>query len=414
MFLMGRGSPIVCGGRLSQYGSMTSGAAVRPEIRIGIIGLGNMGTAHAKSIQDKAVPGLHLAAVADRNPSRLAKFDGIARFEDAYAMIASGTIDAVLIASPHFSHKPLGIAALQAGLHVLVEKPISVHKQDCQELIAAHRPGSGQVFAAMFNQRTDPRYRKLRELINDGTLGTVRRINWIITDWFRSECYYQSGDWRATWRGEGGGVLLNQCPHNLDLWQWLFGMPERVTARCQIGRFHDIEVEDSVTAVLEYASGVQGVFVTTTGEAPGTNRLEVAGDNGKIVIDSEQADLVFTRNEIPSPKFSKETSSSFAKPGTWNISIPVDGTGEQHAGIMKNFVSAIRGDEPLIAPAEEGLFSVELANAMLLSSFYDRPVTLPLDASEYAAELQKKIDQSRSAKRPAAPAAPASDFSKSF
>ena len=383
-------------------------------IRLGIIGLGNMGSAHAKNIRDGAVPGLQLTAVADKNPARLQCFDGLARFEDAQALIASGVLDAVLIATPHYSHTPLGIAVLKAGLHLLVEKPISVHKQDCEELIAAYRPDSGQVFAAMFNQRTDPRYRKLKELLGDGTLGTVRRINWIITDWFRTEVYYQSGDWRATWAGEGGGVLLNQCPHNLDLWQWLFGMPDRVTARCQIGRFHNIEVEDSVTAVLEYASGVQGVFVTTTGEAPGTNRLEVVGDNGKIVISSEQPDLIFTRNERPSAAFSKESTSGFAKPAVWHVNIPVSGTGDQHVGILKNFVAAIRGTEPLLAPAQEGVHSVELANAMLLSSFRDHPITLPLDGGEYAAELKKKIVESTFAKPAVAPTGLTTDFSKSF
>ncbi|MEI8342338.1 MAG: Gfo/Idh/MocA family oxidoreductase [Verrucomicrobiota bacterium] len=389
---------------------MTSGNT----IRLGIIGLGNMGLVHAKNILGGAVPGLQLTAVADRNPARLHEFDGLLCFEDATALISSGAVDAVLIATPHYSHTPLGIAVLKAGLHLLVEKPISVHKQDCEELIAAYRPDSGQIFAAMFNQRTDPRYRKLKELLNDGTLGAVQRINWSITDWFRTEYYYQSGDWRATWSGEGGGVLLNQCPHNLDLWQWLFGMPERVTARCQIGRYHKIEVEDSVTAILEYASGVQGVFVTTTGEAPGTNRLEVAGDNGRVVISNEQPGLIFTRNERPTSLFSKEAKSGFVKPDVWNVTIPVSGTGEQHTGILKNFAAAIRGEESLIAPAQEGVYSVELANAMLLSSFRDRPITLPLDAAEYAAELKKKIEESTFAKTVVVDAGPASDFSKSF
>jgi predicted dehydrogenase len=383
-------------------------------IRIGIIGLGNMGTAHAKSILSGAIPDLQLTAVADRSPARLEGFGDIACFSDANELIASGKAEAVLIATPHYSHTPLGIAVLNAGLHLLVEKPISVHKKDCEELIAAYRPSAGNVFSAMFNQRTDPRYRKLKELLNDGSLGTLRRINWVITDWFRTEHYYQSGDWRATWAGEGGGVLLNQCPHNLDLWQWLFGMPERVMARCQIGRFHDIEVEDSVTAVLEYASGVQGVFVTTTGEAPGTNRLEVAGENGKVVISSEQTDLIFTRNEVPTSRFSREADSGFAKPGVWNVTIPVSGTGEQHVGILKNFAAAIRGEAELLAPGTEGIFSVELANAMLLSSFRDRPITLPLDANEYAEELKKKIADSAFVKKTVADAAPAGDFSKSF
>lgn len=382
-------------------------------VRLGIIGVGNMGTAHARTVLGDDVPGLTLTGLADRQAERLAPFPDVAHFDDADALIASGTVDAVLIATPHYSHTTLGIAALEAGLHVLVEKPISVHKQDCEALIAAYRPDSGQVFAAMFNQRTDPRYRKLKQLLDDGTLGTVQRINWIITDWFRTEHYYGSGDWRATWSGEGGGVLLNQCPHNLDIWQWCFGLPDRVTARCQIGRFHDIEVEDSVTALLEYSSGVQGVFVTTTGEAPGTNRLEVAADNGKVVISNDHPGIQFTRNEIPATQFSKESDSGFAKPETWDVTIPINAKGEQHLGILKNFAAAIQGTEPLIAPATEGVHSVELANAMLLSSFRDQPVTLPFDAAEYAAELKKKIASSTHTKTTNT-SSPAGDFASSF
>ena len=394
--------------------SQSPATAPPDPVRLGIIGLGNMGAVHARSILDGKVPGLDLVAVADHDAERLAPFPEVARFDDALALIGSGSVDAILIATPHYSHTTLGIAALEAGLHALVEKPISVHKQDCEALIAAYRPDSGKVFAAMFNQRTDPRYRKLKQLIDDGTLGTVRRINWIITDWFRTEHYYGSGDWRATWGGEGGGVLLNQCPHNLDVWQWCFGLPERVTARCQIGRFHDIEVEDSVTALLEYPSGVQGVFVTTTGEAPGTNRLEVVADNGKIVISNDQPGIQFTRNEVPAAQFSKDSASGFAKPETWDITIPIHAKGEQHVGILKNFTAAIQGTEPLIAPAVEGIHSVELANAMLLSSFRDRPISLPLDAAEYAAELKKKIARSTHRKAPAATSGPATDFAASF
>lgn len=359
-------------------------------IRIGVIGLGVMGSAHAKMVGGGQIDGLQLAAVADGAAAKLAQFEDVPCFKSGEALIESGEVDAVLIATPHYSHTSLGIASLKAGLHVLVEKPISVHKEDCEQLIAAHRLNSGQIFAAMFNQRTNPLYRKLRELLLSGTLGEIRRISWTITNWFRSEFYYRSSGWRATWAGEGGGVLLNQCPHNLDLWQWLFGMPERIIARCQIGRFHDIEVEDSVTAIFEYASGTQGVFVTSTGEAPGTNRLEIAGDNGKMVLGDKLNEISFLRNEEPSSAYSRRSNRPTGGPPVWSVTIPIDGTYESHRGILKNFVAAIRGEEELIARGEEGINSVELANAMLLSSFRDCPVRLPLDSKEYALELQKR------------------------
>ena len=204
------------------------------ELRLGIIGLGNMGSGHAASIQAGNIPRCRLAAVCDLEAGKLAKYTGIPGYTDSDALIRSGEVDAVLVATPHFAHTTIGAAALKAGLHVLVEKPISVHKADCERLIAAHR-SKKQVFAAMFNQRTDSVYQKIRELVKGGELGRIRRVTWTITDWFRSEAYYASGGWRATWAGEGGGVLLNQCPHNLDLYQWIFGMPSKVRGFCKRG-----------------------------------------------------------------------------------------------------------------------------------------------------------------------------------
>ncbi|WP_269526900.1 Gfo/Idh/MocA family protein [Coraliomargarita parva] len=365
----------------------------KDSVSIGIIGMGNMGSAHAISILDGKVPGLKLVAVADHDAKRLEneRYADLKQFKEGSELIASGEVDAVLIATPHYSHTTLGIEALQAGLHTLVEKPISVHKADCERLIEAWT-NKDLVFSAMFNQRTDPAYRKLRDLIQSGELGQVQRVNWIITDWYRTEYYYRSGGWRATWGGEGGGVLLNQCPHNLDLMQWLFGMPSKLTATCQFGRFHDIEVEDAVTAVLEYPNGATGVFITTTGEAPGTNRLEVAADRGKVVI--EKGEFKFIRTEQPVPEHSATAENGFGKPDIWNIEIPISGNGEQHVGIMKNFTNAILKGEKLIAPAPEGIHSVELANAMLYSGFEKKPVELPLDAAAYEAILKDKIANS--------------------
>tara|TARA_R100000027_G_scaffold6505_2_gene5138 strand:+ start:4058 stop:5221 length:1164 start_codon:yes stop_codon:yes gene_type:complete len=386
--------------------------AEHPDIRIGIIGIGNMGTAHSKSIQGGKVPGLKLTAIADREEKNRDKISDVKKFTEGSDLIQSGEIDAVLIATPHYSHTTLGIEALEKGLHVLVEKPISVHKEDCEKLISAYSGNSDQIFAAMFNQRTDFRYNKAREMIQSGELGKIHRLNWIITDWFRTENYYQSGGWRATWGGEGGGVLLNQCPHQLDLWQWLFGMPKRVTAQVQIGRFHDIEVEDSVTAMLEYDSGVQGVFITTTGEAPGVNRLEIVGDQGRLEISGEDT-LKYFRNEVTSSKHLAEAKTGFSKPGCWDVTIPTKGKGEQHVGILKNFVGAIRGTEKLIAPAIEGIHSVELANAMLLSGFTQKTVDLPIDSAVYAAELKTRIENSTFQKK-TVETTETGDFSQSF
>jgi predicted dehydrogenase len=357
-------------------------------IRIGVIGLGNMGRGHARSILDNKVPGLQLTAVADVTPKASEAVPEVPFFPTPEALIASGKVDAVLIATPHFSHTTIGIAALKAGLHVLVEKPISVHKADVEKLLAAHT-NPRQVFAAMFNQRTDPYYIRIREMVRDGTLGEVRRISWIITNWFRSAAYYASGSWRATWGGEGGGILLNQCPHNLDLYSWMLGQPKRVRAFCRFGQYHDIEVEDDVTAYFEHENGATATFIATTGEAPGTNRLEIAAENGRLVMESDK--LIFTRNEIPTSVFSRTTKESFAAPKTTEHLFEFSNHGDQHVGIMRNFVEAISDGKPLIAAAAEGINSVELANAMLLSGFEDRAVDLPLEGAIYERALQARI-----------------------
>ncbi len=361
-------------------------------VRLGIIGMGNMGAVHAKNILEGKEARVELAAVCDPRADKLTAFPTAQPFTDPAALLNSGRVDAVLVATPHFDHTPLGIAALRAGLHVMMEKPISVHKADAEGLLAAHRQ-TNQVFAVMFNQRTDPRYKKLRHLIQSGELGEVRRITWIITDWFRTQAYYNSGGWRATWGGEGGGVLLNQSPHQLDLWWWLFGAPATIRASCQFGRFHDIEVEDSVTAFFEYANGTQGVFITTTGEAPGTNRLEVAAERGKLVV--EGLNLKWTRTAVPVSEWSATHPEGFEAPPMTQVDETFPGTGGQHAEILQNFADAILDGAPLIAPAAEGLHSIEFANAMLYSTFTNSTVKLPLDGAAYAAALQTKIAQSK-------------------
>ena len=379
-------------------------------VRLGIIGIGGMGSYHADYLREGKVHRATLAAVCDIDPPKLDKYKDIPSFARSAEMIRSGLVDAVIVATPHYGHTTIGIDALNNSLHTLVEKPISVHVADCQRLIAAARAHRKLVFGAMFNQRTDPHYARVRALVQSGELGTIQRVNWIITNWFRTNAYYASGGWRATWRGEGGGVLLNQCPHNLDLLQWICGMPRKVTAFCSLGKYHPIEVEDEVTAYLEYANGATGVFVTTTGEAPGTNRFEITGDCGKVVI--ENSAITFTRNTTPAREFCKTSPHSFAAPDVWNVSVPVSGGGGQHAEITQNFVNAILDKKPLLAPGVEGIHSVELANAMLYSSLTRSTVELPLDAAAFEKQLKKLIARSRF-KKPAAKGKVA-DLSASF
>ncbi len=365
-------------------------------VRLGIIGLGVMGQVHARNILEGKVPRLRLAAVADSDPARLAKYAPLPGFTSARELIASGLVDAVLIATPHYHHTDTGIAALSAGLHLLVEKPISVQRADCERLMAAHTDRR-LVFAAMFNQRSDPLYRKLRDLVHGGGLGKIHRVQWTVTDWFRPQVYYSLSAWRATWAGEGGGVLLNQCPHNLDLFSWIFGQPQRVRGFCGFGRYHDIEVEDDVTAFFELADGATATFIASTGEAPGTNRLEVVAENGRVV--AEDRTLRFTQNRVPTAKFSRTTKAPFSLPPTRERVFAFKDTGLQHVAVLRNFADAILRDAPLIAPAAEGIRSVELANGILLSSWTNKPVQLPLDSALYARWLKRKIAASPRTRR---------------
>jgi predicted dehydrogenase len=379
------------------------------KIRLGIIGFGGMGQAHAKNLLDGKIPRCELVAACDAVEANLKKFPQLRGFATPEELFAANCVDAVLIATPHFAHTTLGIAALNAGLHVLVEKPISVHRADAERLIAAHK-NKKQIFAAMFNQRTDPYYQAIRKLVQGGELGQVRRVQWTITNWFRTQAYYGMGGWRATWAGEGGGVLLNQCPHNLDLFQWIFGMPQRVTGFCSWGRYHDIEVDDDVTAYFEYADGKTATFITSTGEAPGTNRLEIAAESGRLVYEDDK--LTWTKNAIPMGEFSRTSPEAFGRPATEIVNVPADGHGEQHIGILKNFTAAILDGATLVSPAEEGIHSVELANSILLSAWSgNRAVAVPIDGAVYERELQKKIATSKPKAKPAVAAV--ADLSKS-
>jgi predicted dehydrogenase len=382
------------------------------DLRIGVVGVGSMGSNHARNILAGKVPRMRLTAVCDINPAALVYDPEIHAFSDSRALIRSGEVDAVLIATPHYSHTTIGIDALNHGLHVLVEKPISVHKADCERLIAAHEKNPRLVFAAMFNQRTDPSFCKIRSLIQQGELGEIRRVHWTVTNWFRTEAYFASSSWRATWAGEGGGVLLNQSPHNLDLLQWMFGMPRKVHAFCGFGKYHDIEVEDDVTAYLEFQNGATGTFITSTGESPGANRLEICAERGRLVYENNA--ISFTRNEVETTTFCRTSEAYFSSPPVWNVSIPISGSGEQHIGILKNFTAAILDGVPLIAPAGEGIHSVELAIAMLLSAWTGKGIEIPMNAKTYARQLRQRILTSKKKKRVSGRTADPGDFAQSF
>lgn len=367
------------------------------KIRLGVIGVGNMGRSHCKNIKDGKCPEIELVAISDSNPKRIQAmkddgYENVTYFTNAEEMMDSGLIDSVLVAIPHYYHAEYAIMAMKKGLHVMVEKPAGVYTKQAREMNDVAKE-SEVVFGMMFNQRTNHIYRKAKELVSSGKLGELRRVNWIITNWYRPQFYYDSGDWRATWSGEGGGVLLNQCPHQLDLLQWICGLPASVQAFLKFGQWHDIEVEDDVTAYMEFENGATGCFVTTTGDAYGTNRLEIQLEKGKIVI--EDGEIRVWEFAMSEPEFSRTTDNPFAKIERKELEIETDGKNEQHYGVMNAFAAAILRGEPLIANGEEGINGLMLSNAMHLSAWTQSKVSLPIDEDVYYAELMKRVKTSK-------------------
>lgn len=360
-------------------------------VKLGIIGFGSMGRSHFNYISEGVVDNVTVTAVFDMKDVSNELPENISYFSDIEGFLKSKLFDAVLIATPHYTHPEYAIQAFLNNYHVLLEKPAGVYTKEVRrmnEIANKH----DLVFSMMFNQRTNPVYKKAKELISSGELGELKRTIWIITNWYRPQSYFDAGGWRATWEGEGGGVLLNQDPHQLDLWQWICGMPISVQAHCFFGKHHNIEVEDDVTAFVEFQNGATGVFITSTGEAPGTNRLEISGDKGQLVIENDK--LSFKRLTISERKFNKEFKGGFGEPECWDVIVPIEKENPQHQGIMRNFINTILGSEKLIAPGIEGINSLTLSNAFLLSTWENCKISIPFDEDLFLSHLNKRIEQS--------------------
>jgi len=381
------------------------------EVRIAVIGYGNMGRCQAEFLADGKVRGGRLAAIVDRSAdareAAQSRYKDLTIYESTEALLEARAADAVIVSTPHYFHPPLAIMALERGVHALIEKPAGAYSKQVLELNAV-ASRTGLVFGIMFQMRTSAAHQKMRSLLRSGELGQLRRFLYVTTAWTRTQAYYDSGGWRATWEGEGGGVLLNQSPHNIDILQWITGMPSRVRAFCAFGKYHDIEVEDDVTGYFEYPNGATGVFITTTGEAPGTDYFEVVGDRGKLLYKDNR--LAFYRPVEPVSEFIKTSPGGFGQPESWTCDIALAGGNgairnfdpalghEGRIAIITNFVDAIQNGAPLLASGFEGINGTQLANAMLLSTWTDGWVNLPLDHDYYYEMLQERIRNSTAKK----------------
>lgn len=388
------------------------------KVKVGLIGLGNIGSLHASYLKD--MQNVELVGVCDiihEKAERFARECNTKAYYSHQDLFRESGLEAVLIAVPHYDHTPIAVQAFQQGIHVLCEKPVAVHVNDAKKMMAAHdqarKTNPNLLFGLMFMERTHPWYLKIKDVLDSGELGRLTRVTWINTAWFRTQAYYNSGGWRATWAGEGGGILTNQCPHNLDMYQWLFGVPARISGHANIGKYHDIEVEDEVTAYFEHENGMVGHFIVTTAESPGTNRLEVIGENGKLVYENKK--LVFYRNRMSMFKFSNESKESFAEVENWYTEIPIAKAGENpHRTVTEVFVQAILDPEKkLVANGDEGMNAVMIANGIMQSSFLGQVVSTPIDADAYEAKLKELARTSRFVKKTNDAPAP-TNIDKSF
>ena len=365
------------------------------QVRLGVIGCGGMARAHMKYFP--TIPGLRFAAAADAFADNVKAVcqasEGVKGFDDGQKLIDSGEVDAILICTPHYFHPQLAIAGLKAGLHVLTEKPVAVTAKAAAEVNAEHAKRPELVYAAMFQLRDAPLWKRLKNMITTGQLGDIKRLSWIVTNWFRTQAYYDAGSWRATWKGEGGGVLLNQCPHNLDLLCWLVGSPSKVHSQVHLGKHHHIEVEDDVTAYLEWPSGTTGTFITSTGDSPGTDRLEITGDKGKVIVEGKRITFVNTYESVAS--FCATSDEAFGQPLADTITIDVKGDDPGHRAVTANFIDAIqKPGTPLICSGEDAMQELELGNAMLMSGLIKQPMDIPMDRDAYDRLLKDLIAKS--------------------
>ena len=375
------------------------------KVRLGIIGLGAEGGMYAKFLDGEMVENMRIGAICDTDEGKreAAEGYGVPFYSDYKEMIASGDVDAVVTTVPHYLHPEMGIYALEHGMHALVEKPVGVYTKQARELIDFAVAKPELKFGVFFNQRTNPLYKDLKALLDSGELGALRHTSWIITTWWRPQPYYAQSAWRATWGGEGGGVLVNQAPHQLDLWQWLCGVPKSCFAKISFGFRRDIAVEDEVNALVEFGNGATGTFITCTHDIAGTDRLEILCDKGKVVVDGSSKVKIW---RLKQDEREMSASMGMAEVGKlftgqldtselWAVEEKDYGSvwGAQHCEVMRNFAAAVHGEEELLAPGADGIHGVRLANAIHLSAWTGQEVPIEdFDEETYLAELNKRIE----------------------
>jgi predicted dehydrogenase len=367
--------------------------------RFAVVGVGaNVFNMHAPALQSSA---FEIAAVCDVNlaaAERQAERFGCPYFADHREMLAAIRPDAVAVLTPHPFHAAIAIDCLNAGAHVLVEKPIAVQVAEADRMIAAAEQ-AGRLLAVNLQHRTRGEIRTAKKLIESGRLGQIQRVE-MVAIWTRTAAYYAQAGWRGTWQGEGGGVLMNQSPHSLDLVCHLVGQPSRVVAWNRT-MFHHIETEDTSLAMLEWstdgaaasdsaakrAAGALGTLLVSTAQVGEPERLEIAGTRG--VLQLSRGGLRLFEADTDLRTFLAENPAPFARPELVPQDVPLESGSGDHAAIYANFLDAITNGAPLVADGAQGRMSLELANALIYSSATSTQVPLPLDRAAYADRLDR-------------------------
>lgn len=368
------------------------------KIRIGIIGFGKHGSHYVRRyLETDICKEVELTAIAENNSVRLdwAKkhLENVAFFDDAIKMLDSGLIDACQIVVPHPDHYFYIKECFKRGIHVLCEKPLCVYADEARSIIEEHQKHySDLVFGVMLNQRQNPLFRKLKELLDNKTYGTILRADWTITNWYRNQVYFDESYWHATWIGEAGGLMMNQAIHQLDLWQWLFGLPDRVYAKLGYGKGHDIETDDEASIFFEYNDGVVGTFTASTNDFSGSNCLKIRTDQALLIIENKKITVKEIKRESASAMHNYQLM--YEKPALIETEIKIEGTDPKHEGVVNEFTSAIINKTPLETDGAQGLNSIILANAIYLSSFLNKEIEIPCDEKLYREEFSKRIANS--------------------
>lgn len=374
---------------------------IAKKVRMAIIGIGNMGRTYACNIADGFVEGMELTAVCCRNEEgrRWAKErlgEGLVLVDSTDKLFElEDVFDAVLIVTPHKIHPELTIKAFEKGYHVFCDKPAGITARDARRMIESGKR-AGKAYAMMFHNRTMPVYEKIKEMLTLGEVGELLRIDYVNTKPYRTKCYHTSSPWRSSFEHEGGGLLINQGQHYLDLWQWLFGMPKRLTATIDYGKYNDFTVDDNCTIYMEFAGGVRGRFFSSTGEPAGEERIEVVGTKAKLVC--LDGTLTVSRYERSTKEWYETNTEPFGKLKIEKEVITYEPCKAPYVVMLQNFSDHLRKGVALIADGYDGYRTLQLSNAAYTSSWLEKEIELPVEETVFAQLLNEAVKKEQEKK----------------